>query len=524
MKRLLLSLSILGIWIPAQAQLVVWEEPNDTTFIFSLAGPGVTVSNIERNCAEGASGFYNSLDANVGIDSGIALTSGSLINAVGPNNLGSASVANGYDGDDDLDALLPGYLTYDACYIEFDMTVAADTVRIDYVFGSEEYLEFVGTSFNDVFAFWVSGPGIPDPVNIATIPGTDLPVAINNVNSTSYPEYYVVNGDGSSDPYASDSSYIQYDGLTVVLTGEIAVTAGETYHMKIAVADAGDMIFDTGVFMRTGSLGSLRMGTGYYGDGEALVAAEECSNGYIEFTNFVPSDLDLVIDYTIDGTAEMGVDYEVIAEQITIPAGMSTAILPIVPISDELNEGDETIILHLFNPQSGYVYDEVEVILADRIDADFSISTTDATISFTDNSDPAVEWFWDFGDGTTSTEQNPVHTYAAQGSFEVCLTVTNENSCASSACKTVSAATDLNDAASGWLSVYPNPASGSFTVSPGGSDVYSLSVIDLSGRIVATYQELLGQQIIDCSQWAAGTYMLRLDTASGTHLEQIDIR
>ena len=50
------------------------------------------------------------------------------------------------------------------------MTVAADTVRIDYVFGSEEYLEFVGTSFNDVFAFWVSGPGIPDPVNIATIP------------------------------------------------------------------------------------------------------------------------------------------------------------------------------------------------------------------------------------------------------------------------------------------------------------------------------------------------------------------
>ena len=87
--------------------MVVWEEPNDTTFIFSLAGPGVTVSNIERNCAEGASGFYNSLDANVGIDSGIAFTSGSLINAVGPNNLGSASVANGYDGDDDLDALLP---------------------------------------------------------------------------------------------------------------------------------------------------------------------------------------------------------------------------------------------------------------------------------------------------------------------------------------------------------------------------------------------------------------------------------
>ena len=129
--------------------------------------------------------------------------------------------------------------------------------------------------------------------------------------------------------------------------------------MKIAVADAGDMIFDTGGSCAPEAFGSLRMGTGYYGDGEALVAAEECSNGYIEFTNFVPSDLDLVIDYTIDGTAEMGVDYEVIAEQITIPAGMSTAILPIVPISDELNEGDETIILHLFNPQSGYVYDEV---------------------------------------------------------------------------------------------------------------------------------------------------------------------
>lgn len=46
-------------------------------------------------------------------------------------------------------------------------------------------------------------------------------------------------------------------------------------------------------------------------------------------------------------------------------------------------------------------------------------------VQFTDESSGAEEWLWDFGDGTTSTEQNPVHTYTEAGVYNVSLTVTN---------------------------------------------------------------------------------------------------
>ena len=51
-----------------------------------------------------------------------------------------------------------------------------------------------------------------------------------------------------------DSTEIQYDGFTVPMTAVANVTPGETYHVKIAIADAGDMIYDLGVFLSIESL------------------------------------------------------------------------------------------------------------------------------------------------------------------------------------------------------------------------------------------------------------------------------
>lgn len=524
-KFLLLSLCCAFIYV-TNAQLVVSEEPNDTTFIYSLAGPGVTISGLSRTCGESGSGFYNATAAYVGIDSGIILTSGTIENALGPNASGSTSGFVGTDGDPDLDALIPGYYTYDACVIEFDMTVAADTVRISYVFGSEEYLEWVGSSFNDVFAFWVSGPGIPDPVNIATIPGTDIPVAINNVNSTSYSDYYVDNGDGFEEPYMSDEMYVQYDGLTTVLEARIAVTAGETYHMKIAVADAGDMILDSGVFLETGSLGSLRMGITYYGDGESNLAAEGCSNGYIEFTNYVPSDLDLIIDYYVGGTAVEGVDYETIADQIVIPAGMSTATLPIIPIADGLNESDETVILYLYNPQSLYVYDSVIVTIQDALISDFEYVSTSTEVTFTDNSDPAVEYNWSFGDGTTSVGPNPVHLYTAVGTYEVCLTITDDQGCTSTTCKSVEveSAQSIEVLQSLAFNVYPNPASDNINIEHTGINDGWLTLRDVQGRLVAEVSLRNNITQMDCSNIAAGIYTVTITSGNSIGTQLLEIK
>src|SRR6185436_9045314 len=100
---------------------------------------------------------------------------------VGPNLLDDTSTDNAMPGDPSLDALVPGYETFDATILEFDFVCDNPTaISFQYVFGSEEYNEWVGSPFNDVFGFFLNG------VNIATVPticsSGGIPVAINNVN------------------------------------------------------------------------------------------------------------------------------------------------------------------------------------------------------------------------------------------------------------------------------------------------------------------------------------------------------
>lgn len=72
-------------------------------------------------------------------------------------------------------------------------------------------------------------------------------------------------------------------------------------------------------------------------------------------------------------------------------------------------------------------------------DAAFTYTIDGMTVSFTDISDPGVgpilEWFWNFGDGTTSSDPNPVHTYAEPGEYDVCLTIHADGGCWSDDCE-----------------------------------------------------------------------------------------
>src|SRR5690606_1780277 len=72
--------------------------------------------------------------------------------------------------------------------LEFDFVPNGDSLMFRYVFASKEYPGYTCSSFNDAFGFFISGPGINGPfsnnaINIALIPGTDVPVAINTLNS-----------------------------------------------------------------------------------------------------------------------------------------------------------------------------------------------------------------------------------------------------------------------------------------------------------------------------------------------------
>ena len=128
--------------------------------------------------------------------------------------------------------------------LSFDFTSTSGSVFFQYVFGSEEYNEFVGTGFNDSFQLLLNG------VNIALIPGGGGPVTINNVNCGSNAAFYRNNSGGANCPNLNLD--IAYDGLTVVLTASGTVGTGLN-NFKFRIADVNDAIYDSGVFIKAGS-------------------------------------------------------------------------------------------------------------------------------------------------------------------------------------------------------------------------------------------------------------------------------
>src|SRR5690554_3815427 len=124
-----------------------------------LLGSGVDVSNISFSGSPNAIGTFNSSNASIGIDEGIIMTTGtihpSLHGPHGPNNMDNAGIDNNTGGYGQLSNLV-GEETHNATLLEFDFVPNSDTVRFKYVFASEEYPEFVGTKYNDVFAFFIS--------------------------------------------------------------------------------------------------------------------------------------------------------------------------------------------------------------------------------------------------------------------------------------------------------------------------------------------------------------------------------
>jgi hypothetical protein len=207
-----------------------------------ILGNDVQVSNVHLSGVGHSSGLFTGGQNIFGFEEGVILSSGSVHNVVGPNQSDSISDSNGLGGDSDLDTLVGGS-KYDTTYLEFDFVPRTDTVKFQYVFASDEYNEYAGSSYNDVFGFFLNGQ------NVALIPGTTTPVSINNVNGYTNSQYFINNdlSDGGG------SINTEMDGFTTVLNVEASVNKNEVNHIKLAIADLGDDIYDSNVFIKANS-------------------------------------------------------------------------------------------------------------------------------------------------------------------------------------------------------------------------------------------------------------------------------
>ena len=226
------------------------ESGTAEQLVASLLGGGVEVSNVQYVGSQSAAGiFRGGLLAGLGISEGVVLSSGDAAGVTSINLNDSKSTDLGLEGDEDLDELIPGYKTYDATVLEFDINVTDDYFGIQYAFGSEEYNEYVGSNYNDVFAFFVDGE------NVALVPGalTPIPVSVNNINKESFPLFFRSN---SPSEYQGHTPFpFEPDGFTAPLQATVQLAPGK-HHLKLAVADAGDSILDSWVFLSGGGVAS----------------------------------------------------------------------------------------------------------------------------------------------------------------------------------------------------------------------------------------------------------------------------
>lgn len=278
MKSLLtktfLAIFLAGILtLPAKAQFVV-----DTTFTvealvndFFNSGVLVDVTNITFNGEDAdqinqqIALFENGENTGFVIDEGLVMTTGSAYS----NTLGTVASWFG-PTPEDVDILdIANALVNDCAVLEFDVTVNADALAFNFSFASFEYPSFTCSVFNDVFGFFVSGPGIDGPfsngaINIATIPDSETPISINTLNSGEASvagnastceeanpnwqedtQYFIDNEDDSIPNF--------FPGYTQNLEAYIEVEQNATYHFKLAICDVSDGALDSGVFLESGS-------------------------------------------------------------------------------------------------------------------------------------------------------------------------------------------------------------------------------------------------------------------------------
>ena len=302
------------------------------TFIQNnLLGGGVYVFNAKYANSLGniSSPGIGTFQANgfqdLSMQNGIVMTTGDINIAPGPNDQLGASTTNNTNYSDPEMASVATDDINGCSTLDFDFVCLADQVSFLYCFASEEYPEYVCSDYNDVFAFFLTGPdpetGEEVTRNIAIIPGTDtvyppngIAVAINSVNPGqagtyggngigcyyNYSGYYVANAD--------DANGLQYDGRTDKLQASAQIVPCQVYHMHISVCNVGDNLYDSGVFIEGGSFTAPTAAIGLSRPGVTPIHGS-CPYSVpltLNGTNFDQG----TVHFSFGGTAVAGVDFE----------------------------------------------------------------------------------------------------------------------------------------------------------------------------------------------------------------------
>jgi gliding motility-associated-like protein len=380
-RYVILTSLFLGIG-PIYGQLVVntttYTSPNPATSLVNnvLLGTGVTASNIVFTPAANSSiqlGYFNGTNSNLGLDSGIVLTTGEVAEldpayTGWPTFTGTPGINDLLTVANSVPPMIGQSFTVssvnDMAMLEFDFVPSSDTVKFKYVFASDEYTAWINSTFNDVFGFFISGPGITGPYagnsqNIAVVPNSNppLPITISSVQPALNGQYYIDN---------QNNTTVGLNGFTTVFTAMSPVTCGLTYHIRIAIADGSDGSLASAVFLDANSFssqgvqitGSVSIG------GTDSILYEGCGIATIEMMR--PGDVTLgdTVHFIISGSPNNG-DYTNFADSIVYQPGQQSAFLNINAFQDNIVETLDTITITTISGFCATVVSTITLYIAD---------------------------------------------------------------------------------------------------------------------------------------------------------------
>ncbi|MEM9836526.1 MAG: choice-of-anchor L domain-containing protein [Bacteroidota bacterium] len=335
------------------------ENLIETVFL----GDGLEIISVNFEGDERQVGFFQGGNNAVGTSRGLMMSTGIVkgsFSQIDPENVGadfaSTDLPNVVTDDPDLEIYQGpnGADLNDIVRYTIRFRPYGDSIRFRYVFASEEYPEFVCSGFNDIFGFFLSGPGITGPFtdngkNIALVPGTNSPVRINTVNGGGVDPTPGCDQSNTAFYRDNNGSALQpvYDGLTTIFVAESEVIPCEIYTMTLVLADAGDGNLDSGVFLEAKSFEGNALDLDFANVSLDNAMAEGCRSATVTFNRAATATVDEAINFRVFGDATPGIDYTPLPDNISIPAGQNSVSFTIEAFEDNLAEGDEFIHIEL---------------------------------------------------------------------------------------------------------------------------------------------------------------------------------
>jgi hypothetical protein len=535
----------------------------------NLIGGGVYVWNVKFANATGniskpqIGTFMSNGYQLLGMDSGVVMTTGNVSVAPGPNNSGSSSSpVTGYYTDNTIASYASGSLN-GCSTVDFDFVSISPFVTMNYCFGSDEYPEFVCSSFNDVFTFLVTGP---DPVtgatttkNIAVIPHTQstanpngITVTINAVNqgvagSTggtgcyyTYSNFYVANHLAGANGGPNNAAGVQYDGFTQKLSANATLLPCTQYHMHISICNVQDKGYDSGVFLEEGSFNSP----------SAEVNLSQRYADTIERSQ--PDTLPLTLEDTyynfgrvivsFGGTAVVGEDYTIVTDSnqavdrqhpyFYVDDGYNALIFKGTSTADLRTP--KTIELYL---QTSLCPNRPELKTSDTIRY---VLVEDDVLRLRDTTIVAYDTCRQVGVEVVIGEPTTFHwipedgiDFPRQQYSSALITESGEYRVAAADDRghkdTATVTIEVRETPTGVdipsveeLKVYPNPASGLLNVEALG--VVTVEVFDVRGVKVYSRHCDGHAEVLNIEPLAAGLYTVRVTTAAGVKTEKVLVR